>query len=155
MDREGWRWPRMVIESAPGLADCSTCGVVAFSHGGRSAWCPAGSARPAVTGLASAAISFVRVKEATRDTFDGYQNAIGDKLEDGVAVFADFHVVKLSTAAVDEVGPRVQQQIHGHRGRKDDRPYEIRTILCRAIKNVPDRQRLGKAMIADPCHDEG
>ena len=40
-----------------------------------------------------------------------------------------FHVVKLGTQAVDEDRRRVRQEIHGHRGRKNDLLYGIRTIL--------------------------
>ena len=40
-----------------------------------------------------------------------------------------FHVVKLATQAVDEVRRRIQQDTHGHRGRKDDPLYRIRNIL--------------------------
>jgi len=39
----------------------------------------------------------------------GAMNAIDDELEDTVAPLGAFHVVKLASAAVDEVGPRVQQ----------------------------------------------
>jgi transposase len=48
---------------------------------------------------------------ATLDPFHGYKNAIDDQLEDAVAVLDAFHVVKLGTAAVDEVRRRLQQQI--------------------------------------------
>ncbi|MCI1829539.1 MAG: transposase, partial [Actinomyces sp.] len=37
------------------------------------------------------------------DPFAGYKTAIDDKLEDATAVLDAFHVVKLGTAAVDEV----------------------------------------------------
>lgn len=37
-----------------------------------------------------------------------------------------FHVTKLGTDAVDQVRRRVQQTIHGHRGRKGDPLYGIR-----------------------------
>ncbi len=37
-------------------------------------------------------------------------NAIDDQLEDTVAVLDAFHVVKLGTAAVDEVRRRIQQK---------------------------------------------
>ena len=57
------------------------------------------------------------VEVATLDPFHGYKNAIDDQLEDAVAVLDAFHVVKLGTAAVEEVRRRVQQDIHGHRGR--------------------------------------
>ncbi|HEY3000725.1 MAG TPA: ISL3 family transposase [Kribbellaceae bacterium] len=75
------------------------------------------------------------VRVATLDPFHGYKNAIDDQLEDAVAVLDAFHVVKLGTAAVDEVGRRVQQQIHRYRGRKNDPLYGIRTILRCGIRD--------------------
>ena len=69
------------------------------------------------------------VQVATLDPFHGYKTAIDDQLEDATAVLDAFHIVKLGTAAVVEVRRRVQQQIHGHRGRKNDPLYGIRTIL--------------------------
>jgi transposase len=58
---------------------------------------------------------------ATLDPFQGYKNAIDDQLEDAVAVLDAFHVVKLGTAAVDEVRRRLQQDIHGTAGAKATR----------------------------------
>lgn len=63
------------------------------------------------------------VAVSTLDPLHGYKNAIDDQLEDAVAVLNAFHVVKLGTAAVDEVRRRVQQEIHGHRGRKTNPLY--------------------------------
>jgi transposase len=95
------------------------------------------------------------VKVATLDPFHGYKNAIDDQLEDAVAVLDAFHVVKLGTAAVDEVRRRIQQEIHGHRGRKGDPLYGIRTILRCAAENLTNRQRarLEEAITADERHD--
>ena len=96
------------------------------------------------------------VEVATLDPFHGYKNAIDDQLEDATAVLDAFHMVKLGTAAVDEVRRRVQQEIHGHRGRKSDPLYGIRTILRCGVENLTDRQRarLEKAIGADERHDE-
>jgi transposase len=96
------------------------------------------------------------VEVATLDPFHGYKNAIDDKLEDATAVLDAFHVVKLGTHAVDEVRRRVQQEIHGHRGRKDDPLYGIRTILRAGAEHLTDRQqaRLRRAIEADERHDE-
>ena len=65
-------------------------------------------------------------------------------------------MVKLGTAAVDEVRRRVQQDIHGHRGRKNDPLYGIRTILRCGVEKLTDRQRarLDNAITADERHDE-
>ena len=96
------------------------------------------------------------VEVATLDPFHGYNNAIDDQLEDAVAVLDAFHVVKLGTQAVDEDRRRVQQEIHGHRGRKNDPLYGIRTILRCGQEKLTDRQRarLDRAIAADQRHDE-
>lgn len=96
------------------------------------------------------------VEVATLDPFHGYKNAIDDQLEDATAVLDAFHVVKLGTQAVDEVRRRVQQEIHGHRGRKNDPLYGIRTILRCGAEKLTERQRarLDRAIAADERHDE-
>lgn len=96
------------------------------------------------------------VEVATLDPFHGYKNAIDDQLEDATAVLDAFHVVKLGTQAVDEVRRRVQQDIHGHRGRQGGPLYGIRTILRCGAEKLTDRQRarLDRAIAADERHDE-
>ncbi len=96
------------------------------------------------------------VKVAALDPFAGYKAAIDDKLEDATAVLDAFHVVKLGTAAVDEVRRRVQQDTLGHRGRKGDPLFGIQTILHAGAENLTDKQRtrLAAAIEADPAHDE-
>lgn len=93
---------------------------------------------------------------ATLDPFHGYKNAIDDQLDDAIAVLDAFHVVKLGTDAVDQVRRRVQQQIHGHRGRKGDPLYGIRMILRCGRERLTDKQkaRLARAIAADERHDE-
>jgi transposase len=97
-----------------------------------------------------------QIKGATLDPFHGYKNALDDQLEDAIAVLDAFHVVKLGTAAVDEVRRRVQQEIHGHRGRKNDPIYGIRMILRCGAEKLTDKQkaRLNKAINADDRHEE-
>lgn len=96
------------------------------------------------------------VKVAALDPFAGYKTAIDDKLEDATAVLDAFHVVKLGTAAVDEVRRRVQQDTLGHRGRKGDPLYGIQTILRAGAENLTEKQRtrLAAAIEADPARDE-
>lgn len=93
---------------------------------------------------------------ATLDPFAGYKTAIEDQLEDATAVLDAFHVVKLGTAAVDEVRRRVQLDIHGHRGRKGDPLYRIRKILQSGVENLTEKQcrRLENTITADPRHEE-
>lgn len=96
------------------------------------------------------------VRVAALDPFAGYKTAIDDKLQDATAVLDAFHVVKLGTAAVDEVRRRVQQDTLGHRGRKGDPLYGIQTILRAGAENLTEKQRarLTAAIEADPAHDE-
>ncbi|WP_425305851.1 ISL3 family transposase [Agromyces archimandritae] len=96
------------------------------------------------------------VKVAALDPFAGYKAAIDDKLHDAIAVLDAFHVVKLATAAVDEVRRRVQQDTLGHRGRKGDPLYGIQTILRAGAEHLTDKQRarLVAAINADPAHEE-
>jgi transposase len=93
---------------------------------------------------------------ATRDPFHGYMNALDDELEVGIAVLNAFHVVKLGTAAIDEVRRRVQQEIHGHRGRSGDPLYGIRNVLRCGREKLTDKQkvRLDQAFAADEGHVE-
>ena len=96
------------------------------------------------------------VQVATLDPFRGYKNAIDDQLADATAVLDAFPVVKLATQAVDEVRRRVQQDTLGHRGKRDDPLYKIRTILRSAAENLTLRQqhRLAEAIAADARHEE-
>ena len=50
----------------------------------------------------------------------------------------------------------MQQQIHGHRGRKGDPLYGIRLIMRCGAEKLTDRQRarLDRAVAADERHDE-
>jgi len=81
------------------------------------------------------------VKIAALDPFAGYKKALDDELDDATAVLDAFHVVKLGTAAVDDVRRRVQQDTLGHRGRKGDPLYGIRNILRAGRERLTDRQR--------------
>ena len=96
------------------------------------------------------------IKVATLDPFQGYKNALDDELEDAIAVLDAFHVVKLGTAAMDEVRRRVQQETLGHRGRKGDPLYGIQNTLRCGAERLTDKQkaRLTKAFAADERHVE-
>lgn len=96
------------------------------------------------------------VEIATLDPFHGYKRAIDDELEDATAVLDAFHVVKLALGAVDEVRRRLQQQITGHRGRRGDPLFGIRTIIRCDPARLTERQwrRFDAALAADPRHEE-
>jgi transposase len=93
------------------------------------------------------------ISHASLDPFRGYANAIRDELPDAVAVLDAFHVVKLGTQVVDEVRRRVQQEVLGRRGHKDDPLYKIRGLLRRGREHLSDAQvvKLNTCLIAgDP-----
>ena len=96
------------------------------------------------------------IEVATLDTFHGYKNAIDDQLDEAASVLDAFHVVKLGMQALDEIRRRVQQAIHGHRGRKGDPLYGIRTILRLGLEHLSEKQqaRIDAAFAANPRHDE-
>ncbi len=71
---------------------------------------------------------------AALDPFRGYHTALTSRLEHASAVLDPFHVVRLLTAAVDEVRRRVQNDTLGHRGRKGDPLYGIRRVLLRGAE---------------------
>jgi transposase len=98
----------------------------------------------------------IGVKIAALDPFRGYKTAIDDRLQDATSVLDAFHVVKLAGTAVDEVRCRVQQETLGHRGRKNDPLYGIRTILRSGAEKLSKRQweRFSKAIEANLAHEE-
>lgn len=91
---------------------------------------------------------------ATLDPFQGYKNAIDDRLEDATCVLDAFHIVKLGGAAIDDVRRRIQQETLGHRGRKGDPLYGIRNVLRAGRERLTSRQqvRLASAFDAHPAH---
>ena len=70
-----------------------------------------------------------RVEVVAMDGFTGFKTAAAEELPDAAAVMDPFHVVRLAGDALDECRRRVQQAIHGHRGRKHDPLYSARRTL--------------------------
>ena len=75
------------------------------------------------------------------DGFTGFKTATTEELPDAVAVMDPFHVVRLAGDALDRCRRRVQQDIHGHRGRKDDPLYRARRTLHTGADLLTDKQR--------------
>jgi transposase len=71
----------------------------------------------------------IRSRSSRWDGFTGFKTATTEKLPDAVAVMDPFHVVRLAGDALDQCRRRVQQRLHGHRGRKDDPLYRARRTL--------------------------
>ncbi|WP_346619007.1 ISL3 family transposase [Blastococcus montanus] len=75
------------------------------------------------------------------DGFTGFKTATTEELPDAVAVMDPFHVVRLAGDALDRCRRRVQQDLHGHRGRKDDPLYRARRTLHTGSDLLTDRQQ--------------
>jgi len=63
------------------------------------------------------------------DGFTGFKTAATQELPQAVAVMDPFHVVRLAGDALDRCRRRVQQDLHGHRGRTNDPLYRTRRTL--------------------------
>ena len=74
------------------------------------------------------------------DGFTGFKTATAEELPDAVAVMDPFHVVRLAGDALDRCRRRVQQDIHGHRGRTGDPLYAARRTLHTGADLLTDKQ---------------
>jgi transposase len=74
------------------------------------------------------------------DGFTGFKTATTEELPDAVPVMDPFHVVRLAGDALDRCRRRVQQGMHGHRGRKDDPLYRARRTLHTGADLLTDKQ---------------
>jgi transposase len=81
------------------------------------------------------------VQVVAMDGFTGFKTATTEELPDAVAVMDPFHVVRLAGDALDRCRRRVQQDLHGHRGRKHDPLYRARRTLHTGADLLTDRQR--------------
>ena len=87
------------------------------------------------------------------DGFTGFKTAAAEELPDAVAVMDPFHVVRLAGDALDECRRRVQQAIHGHRGRKDDPLYRARRTLHTGADLLTDKQSRPARRPCSPIDD--
>lgn len=81
------------------------------------------------------------VEVVAMDGFTGFKTATTEELPDAVTVLDPFHVVRLAGDALDRCRRRVQQNLHGHRGRKDDPLYRARRTLHTGADLLTERQR--------------
>jgi transposase len=79
------------------------------------------------------------VVAASLDPYRGYAAALRTGLPAATRVLDAFHVTRLGFAAVDEVRRRIQQELTGHRGRKQDPLYRIRRLLRRGYEHHSER----------------
>ena len=81
------------------------------------------------------------VEVVAMDGFTGFRTAAAEQLPDAVAVMDPFHVVRLAGDALDACRRRVQQHLHGDRGRTGDPLYASRRTLHTVDDLLTDRQR--------------
>ena len=95
------------------------------------------------------------IEVVAMDGFTGFKTATTEELPDAVTVMDPFHVVRLAGDALDRRRRRVQQGMHGHRGRKDDPLYRARRTLHTGTSLLTDKQidRL-ISLFADDRHVE-
>jgi transposase len=79
------------------------------------------------------------VEVVAMDGFTGFKTAAVEELGDVVTVMDPFHVTRLAGEALDECRRRVQQAIHGHRGRKGDPLYAARRTLSTGADLLTDK----------------
>jgi transposase len=93
------------------------------------------------------------VEVVAMDGFTGFKTAAAEELPAAATVMDPFHVVRLAGEALDKCRRRVQLDIHGHRGRKDDPLYRSRRTLSTGQDLLTDKQaaRLA-ALFADDRH---
>ena len=81
------------------------------------------------------------VEVVAMDGFTGFKTAAAEELPTATAVMDPFHVVRLAGDALDRCRRRVQQDLHGHRGRASDPLYRARRTLHTGAGLLTDRQR--------------
>ena len=114
-------------------------------------------AAPACAWLAAQPPAWLaQVTYGTLDLAGTYRAVYDTMLPDAVQVADPFHVVRLANKAVDDVRRRVQQQVLGHRGRKDDPLYRIRRLLTIAAERLDERSddKLHRLLEAGDPNDE-
>ena len=80
------------------------------------------------------------VEVVAMDGFTGFKTATSEELPAAVTVMDPFHVVRLTGDALDQCRRRIQQDLHGHRGRAGDPLYRARRTLHTGADLLTDRQ---------------
>lgn len=81
------------------------------------------------------------IEVVAMDGFSGFKTATTEELPQATAVMDPFHVVHLAGDALDRCRRRVQQDLHGHRGRKSDPLYRARRTLHTGVDLLTDKQK--------------
>lgn len=78
------------------------------------------------------------IEVVAMDGFTGFKTAAAEEIPTAVAVMDPFHVIRLAGDALDSCR-RVQNDIFGRRGRKDDPLYTARRTLHTGASLLTDR----------------
>jgi transposase len=90
------------------------------------------------------------------DPHEGYRQGLKPALAHARLVVDPFHVTALANRAIDDVRRRVNQELLGHRGRKDDPLYRIRRVLLTGAERLSARawQRMAEGLrLGDPADE--
>jgi transposase len=82
------------------------------------------------------------VEVVAMDGFTGFKTAATEELPKATAVMDPFHVVRLAGEALDVCRRRIQNDIFGRRGRKNDPLYKARRLLVTGEKLLTERHWL-------------
>ena len=80
------------------------------------------------------------VEVVAMDGFTGFKTAATEEIPEATAVMDPFHVVRLAGDALERCRRRVQQQVNGHRGRKQDPLYKARRTLLTGADLLTQKQ---------------
>ena len=100
-----------------------------------------------------AAIDYVTI-----DLSGPYRKVAEEQLPHATLVADPFHVTKLANTKLDECRRRTQQDVLGHRGRKDDPLYRCRRLLTKAKERLDEQgaeKLAGLLRAGDPRGDVG
>lgn len=93
------------------------------------------------------------VQLVAMDGFAGFKTAAAEELPAAVAVMDPFHLVQLAGDGLDECRRRVQQEMTGRRGRKEDSLYKCRRLLHTGEDLLTEKQRTRlAALFAHQAH---
>jgi len=96
------------------------------------------------------------VRFGTLDLSSTYRSVFTSVLSHVTLIADPFHLVRLANDKVDETRRRVQNEVFGHRGRKDDPLYRSRRLLLKAHERLDakgEEKLLGLLRAGDPRGD--
>jgi hypothetical protein len=79
------------------------------------------------------------IKVVATDLAESYRAGLSPHLDHAVRVADPFHVVRVANRCLDTVHRRVQNDLLGHRGRKNDPLYRIRKLLLSGAERLDER----------------